>query len=457
LNCGEKPALLKGKLVNVTVEHLAPCRKLLRIEVDPQAVDLEFEKVTKQVLKHASLPGFRAGKAPRAMVEKVYLEHIDTEVRKQIIGQAYQEALKEHKLRPVGQPDVEEIQFGRGIACQFAVTIDTAPEFELPEYRGLPVRIVSSTVTDQDMEKAMEVLRQQRGSYTDMDRAAVQGDFLVVNYNGFCEGKPIAEIAPAAQGLSERKNFWIHLAEEGFLPGFIEQLVGVKAGEKRKVNVKFDAGFAETALANKDGEFEVEVLKVKEHQLPEINVEFAKSYGAADVEALRVGVRHDLEVELKNKVSNEIANQIVKALLERITCDLPESAVTAETRNVVYDVVKRNKERGITKEAIDEKKEEIYSFANSNAKDRVKTHFILNRIAENEKIRPSREEIAQRITQMAAHYQIPLPKLVRQLEENKGISEIAERIMIEKVIDFLKLHAKIEEVAAEIAAPAGNA
>jgi trigger factor len=436
--------------VNVTVEHLAACRKLLRIEVDSQSVDADYEKVTSQIQKQAVLPGFRAGKAPRAMVVKAYTQQIDAEVRKQVFSKAYHQAVKDQNLKPVGQPDVEEIQFGRGTTCQFAITMDTAPEFDLPNYKGLPVRIVTSVVTDKDMERAMDILRQQRVGYKDVVRPASKGDFLVVNFKGTCQGQALSELAPTAQALSERTNYWIHLEDNSFLPEFVEQLPGASAGERRQITVRFPDNFTESGLAGKECLYDVEVLQVKEAVMPEVNDEFAKTYGANDVEALRAGVKRDLEAEMKNKMRNEITNQIVKALLDQITCELPESTVTAETRNVVYDLVRQNKDRGVSKEAIDEKKDQIYSFANNSAKDRVKAHFILDRIAEKENIKASKEEILQRLAQMSAHYQIPLAKFVRQLEERDGISEIADRIIKEKVIDFLKLHAKIEELPAEV-------
>jgi len=433
--------------VNVTVENLAPCRKLLRVEVDSQAVESEFEKMTSEVQHHAALPGFRTGKVPRSMVEKVYAQKIADEVKRKMIGDAYRQAIQEQKLDVVGYPDIEEIQFGRGQALQFAATVETAPDFTLPEYKGLQIKVAAAAVTEDDMARAMEILRAQRATYLDVDRPAKSGDFVVVNYTGTCEGKPISEIAPSAQGLAERKNFWLSLDEkETFIPGFTQQLMEVKSGDRRTVALTFPQDFAQSELAGKEGRFEVEVLQVKDRVLPELNEELAKAYGAENLEKLREGVRRDLEAELRAKRNSEIRKQILRQLLDGITCDLPESVVNAETRNVVFDLVRQNRERGVTKEIIEEQKEQIYSFANNNAKERVKVAFLLSKIAEKENIRASREEIGRYITLLAQQYQIPVAKFVRQLEERNGIAEIQERIINEKVFDFLELNAVIEEV-----------
>ena len=251
-------------IVNVTVENLAPCKKLLRVEVDVKAVDEAFDATTKEFQKQASLPGFRPGKAPRAMVLKKYEADIKDEVKRKLIGDAYRKALDEKKIEVVGHPDIEEIQFGPGQALQFAATIETAPEFQLPEYKGLPAKREAKSVTDADVERAMKLLAQQHVKFETVARELRLGDIAVVNYTGTCDGKPIIEVAPTAKGLAEQKNFWVDIGPETFLPGFADQLIGAKAGDQRTVNTDFPADFATRELAGKKGVFNVELVEVKE-------------------------------------------------------------------------------------------------------------------------------------------------------------------------------------------------
>jgi len=195
------------------------------------------------------------------------------------------------------------------------------------------------------------------------------------------------------------------------------------------------------------------VVEVKERVLPALDDAFAKSYGAEDIEKLRAGVRRDLGNELTYKQNKTVRNQLVRALLDRVNFELPETAVAKETRNVVYDIVQENAKRGITREVIEQQKEQIYSAATQGAKERVKVAFLMQKIAEKEDIKVSQEEIAQRIHHLAGMYQIPADKFAKDLQKRNGLIEIYDQIMNEKVIDFLQQNAKFEEVQA---APPGS-
>lgn len=434
--------------MNVSVENLAACKKLIRVEVDAQTVDTTFDTVTRDFQRHAQLPGFRPGKAPRTMVENAFGPRIEQEVKRKLIGESYRKALDQEKLDAVTQPDIKEIQFGRGKALQFAATVEIAPAFELPDYKGLSVKAPPATVTDADVDAALNVLREQRATFTDVAREAREGDFVVVNYTGTCEGRPITDLAPTARGLTEQKGFWVHATPEAFIPGFGPQLVGAKAGDKRKVDVDFPADFVTPQLAGKKGAYEVEIVQVKEKALPELNDEFAKSFSAENLEKLREGVRNDLEADRRFKRSREIRNQLVGALLQAVKADLPESMVQAETRNVIRNIVRDSQQRGVSRESIEQQKNEIYTVASNSAKDRVKAGFILGRIADKENIKVTQEEIANRVMVLAHQLEMRPEKLAKELRERDGFTEIHEQIMISKVLDFLEEHAKVEDLPA---------
>jgi trigger factor len=419
----------------------------MRVEVDAPTVESAFESVITEFQRDARLPGFRQGKVPRERLAKAFAKEIEQEARKRLLGDTFRKALKEQKLHVVGRPDIEEIQFARGTPLQYAATMETAPDFELPEYKGVRVKVPNRVVTQGDLEKALIVLREQKATYHDVTRPAANGDFVVINYQGSCEGKSIMELAPTARSLTEHKNYWLRLEAGSFLPGFAEQLIGVAPGDQRTVTIDFPPNFMEASLAGKKGVYQVEVLHVKERHLPELNEEFAKSYGAESLEKLREGVRADLQKELHLKQSSSIRQQIMRTLLDRITCELPESVVQAETKNVVYDLVRENQKRGVPKEAIDGQKDQIYSYANNQAKERVKIAFLVGRIAAKENIQASEEEVGNRILQLAQQYQMKPEKLVKQLKERDGLAEIEEQIISAKVKDFLQLHAQIEEDA----------
>jgi trigger factor len=443
--------------VNVTIENLAPCKKLMRVELDAKEVDDAFETMIKDFQRTAQLPGFRPGKAPRHMIVRRYEKDIQDEVKKKLIPDSYRKAVKDKNLDVLGSPDIEEIQFGKGQPLHFAATFETAPDFQLPEYKGLPATRETAQVTDTDVEKATTLLRERQVSFQTVDHPAASGEIAVVNYTGTTDGKPITEIAPTAKGLTEQKNFWVNIEPNSFIPGFADQLIGAKAGDKRTVNVDFPADFVTPQLAGKKGVYEVEVVEIKQKVLPPLDDAFAKSYGADNLEKLTAGVRTDLENELTHKQNKSIRNQLVEELLRRVSFDLPESAVATETRNVVYNIVHENQQRGIGREAIEHEKEAIYSAAAGTAKTRVKASFLFQKIAEKEAIKVSQNEVLARIQTMAEMYQVPPEKFIKDLQQRNGIVEIYDQLASQKVLDFLQQHAAVAEVPAKPAEAANPA
>jgi len=421
----------------------------MRIEVDAKAVDEVFDSVTKDFQKQAALPGFRPGKAPRDMVLKKYNAEITDEAKRKLIGDNYRKAVDEKKLNVIGYPDIEEIAFGRGQNMQFAATVETAPEFELPDYKGLPAKREEKSVTDEDVERALKMLAEQHTKFETVARELRMGDIAVVNYNGTCDGKPITDTAPTARGLTEKKNFWLDIEPHAFIEGFAQQIAGAKAGDKRTVNVDFPADFVTKELQGKKGIFEVEILEVKEKILPPVDEELAKKYGAENLEKLRAGVRRDLENELKHSQSNAVRSQIVRALLDRVQFDLPETPVANTTRNVVYDIVRENSRRGVARDVIEKQKDEIYTAAAANAKEQVKLAFMVQKIVDKEKISVSQEDVLRRAQTLAATYQIPLDKFIKDLQKRNGIQELYDQVAHEKVMEFLENNAKIETAPAK--------
>jgi trigger factor len=432
--------------VNVTVENLAPCKKLLRVEVDLEAVDRAYQAMERDFQKQARLPGFRPGKAPRHLILKSFSTQLDDEVRRKLVSESFHDAVQEQKLRVMGKPTLDVVQFARGQALQYTATVETAPDIELPEYKGLPVRREARLVTSEDVERAIEVLRDQQSSYVDVERPVQSGDFIVVHYQGTCDGQPITEIAPTARGLTEKKDFWLHVTEGSFIPGFTEQLIGAQAGEKRTVTVQFPADFVAPQLSGRTGVYEVEVVHVKEKHVPELNEDLAKGYGAESVEHLREGVRRDLENELNFKIKRDTRDQIIRELLNRVHCELPTSIVEQETRNVVYDIVRENQQRGVAREAIDQQKDQIFAAASHSARERIKASFIFGRIAQQEDITASKEEIARQIIAVAQENQVPPDTLAKQMRDRDALVEVENQIITNKVLDFLEQHAHFEEV-----------
>jgi trigger factor len=419
---------------------------LLKVDVEATAVDAAYETVTSEFQRGVKLPGFRPGKVPRDIITKNFSRDLESEVRRRIINDSYKKALADHKLHVVGAPEIKEGVFSKSQNFTFDITVETAPEFELPEYKGLPAKKEARSVTDEDVQRAFDVLRQRGATFNDVDRPAQTGDIVVVNYTGTSDERPLTDFAPTARGLTEQQNFWMEIKEGSFVPGFTEQLAGATKGEKRTINVTFPQEFVSEQLAGRNAVYQVEVVQVKEKVLPELNDGFAVQWGAENLEKMRQNIRKDLEMELATKQRRSVRSQLVEGLSGRVQCELPESLVAGETRNAVYEIVADNQQRGVSKEVIDEKRDEIYSYANNGAKEKLKIAFLLGRIAEKEKVQVTREEILGRIYQIAQERQVKPDKLIKDLQKNNGINQIHEQILFGKVVDLLEQHAQIEEV-----------
>jgi len=432
--------------VEVTITDLSPCKKQLRIEIDAETVNAKFDAVAKDFRRHAHLPGFRPGKAPLANVMRSYGDKIGEEAKRTLMSDSYAKALKENELRPVIMPEVEELQFGHGKPFQYLATLEVTPAFEMPEYIGIEVEKERRSVNDADIAKALDTLREQRVSYADMDRPVVEDDFIVVNFTGTIDDKPITDLIKVARGLTEQKNFWLHKTQNPLIPGTVEALIGSSKGDKKTVTVTIPDDFVYEEIVGKEAKYEIEVVQVKEKSLPELDDKFAKGFGAESMDKLREGVENDLKNELEYSKKKSIRNQCVDKLLGAVNCDLPETIVNEATRAAVHNIVQQNHQRGVGKEIIEENKDKIYANAKTDAEVRVKANYILSKIAEKEGIKVTDKELSRQVAAMAAQQKVKPQKLAQQLKDNGTIYQVQEEIMNAKVIDLLEEKAKVTEI-----------
>lgn len=432
--------------MEVNITDLSPCKKQLRIEIDAETVNAKFDAVAKDFRRHAHLPGFRQGKAPLANVMRSYGDKIGEEAKRTLMSDSYAKALKENELRPVIMPEVEELQFGHGKPFQYLATLEVTPAFEMPEYIGIEVEKERRSVNDADIAKALDTLREQRVSYADMDRPAVEDDFIVVNFTGTIDDKPITDLIKVARGLTEQKNFWLHKTQNPLIPGTVEALIGSSKGDKKTVTVTIPDDFVYEEIVGKEAKYEIEIVQVKEKSLPELDDKFAKGFGAESMDKLREGVESDLKNELEYSKKKSIRNQCVDKLLGAVNCDLPETIVNEATRAAVHNIVQQNHQRGVGKEIIEENKDKIYANAKTDAEVRVKANYILSKIAEKEGIKVTDQELSRQVAAMAAQQKVKPQKLAQQLKDNGTIYQVQEEIMNAKVIDLLEEKAKVTEI-----------
>ncbi|MEY2550161.1 MAG: trigger factor [Verrucomicrobiota bacterium] len=443
--------------MKVDVETQPPGMATLRIELAPEVVRKEWDAIAKNYSRYARIPGYRPGKAPKEVIERKFRKEIQDELTKALVSKSYHEAIAEKQLRVVSLTDLGDVEFGNDRSMRFRATVVTAPEFELPDYKNIPVELPPTTVNEADVDTAIERLRDQVADFVDVaDRDLAMGDYAVLDFTGAIDGVPISDIVPeASKNLHGGKKFWLHLAPENFLPKFCEQIVGMKAGETRSVQVEFPADFPVTELGEKKADYAVTLNEIKEKVLPAIDDAFAaKIMPEKTLADLRHTIEHNLEHEKEHEVDRVKEQQIVKFLHERISFDLPPPLLKNETRRALNELVHRNRERGVPDELLKGKEKELIEGAGSLAAHRLKTNFILHRIAEAEKFEVSREELEEAIRAQAAHYNVSVDKMRKELEENDRINGLGEEILLGKTLDFLKVNVSVEPTSAEAAGSA---
>lgn len=431
--------------MKIRVETTAPCRRQVHVEVPADQVTKEFAQTVEAYAGAARIPGFRPGRAPKDLVKRRFAKDIREEVKNRLVPQGYQEAVKTEKLQAVSVLDVKENELADGAPFSFSITLDVAPDFELPAYKGLALEGKKVEVTDADIDEVLKTLREQNARYEDIPARAVQtGDMVQVDFEGTCEGKAFSELSAKAASLGAAKDFWIISdTENEFLPGFAAGIAGSTPGEERDVTVTFPAGFIEPSVAGKTAQYHVKIKALREKRLPEIDAEFVKSLGVESIDNLRQRIREDLQQVRGDNERARLEGEIVRQLLQATKLDIPDSLLQDETQQAVYDLVRSNTNRGVGKDEIETNKEKIIETASQSAAERIKVRYILRRIADAEKIVATENEIGERIVQMAQRYRTTPDRLQKDLEENNAIGRVADEVRLIKTVSWLREQAAV--------------
>lgn len=432
--------------MNVTIEEVSPTRKTLVVSVPVEEIAVEEKAILGEFAQSVRLPGFRPGKAPADMVRRRYAREIGEELQRKVASHAYEYAVKESKLNVFAAVGVDGATVAAGQPAQLKITVDVQPEFALPEYKGLPITIPASAVTDTDVEAAITELRQQRADYVVVDRAAATGDFVRLNYTGTLAGKPIAEIAPDRTIYGTQHGTWEE-AGSTTAPGVravVDGIVGLKAGDKKDVTHSFPADSDVPALAGQTATYALEILEVRQKLPAALDDAFLKSIQCENVEQLRARVRDDLQSRKEQEALAASREQIVKALTAGVDFPLPESALEGETQNLLRDFMERQMRAGATEEEFEKRKDELFTSARQAAVGRVKLMMILLKIAEQEAIKVDNDDLNRRIMQESIMTRQRPEQIVKRLQEDRALlAQLQRAILHAKTLDFVVQQAKV--------------
>ena len=423
----------------------ATCRRELELEIPAEEVTKKIESVAKEFARVANVPGFRRGKAPISLIRRKFADDIKGEVLQSLVPERVEKAVAEQKLTPVSQPQVDKLDFNEGQPLKFRAVFEVLPEFELGNYKGLEFDMPTMDVTDEDMAKALEEMRERAAAFAPVEGRAIQdGDFAQVKLLGTPEGggDPL-----------QADSVLCHIGAEETMEPFNANLKGASAGEHRNFDVDYPADYPDPKLAGKKYHYAVEVLGIKTKKLPELNDEFAKDVSdAATLDELKKKVREGLGQQRDHKHKELLHEKVLAEIVKRHEFPVPEALVEHQMDVRLERVVRSLATQGVDPRAVNVDWVTLRRRQEERAKDDVKAELIIDRIATAENIDATDEEVTHELEHMASHAGESAEALRARLTKQGTLDRMKAKLRSDKTLDWLAQNAKIKTVAAANAA-----
>lgn len=429
----------KAHPVKVETKDISETRKQIVVAFEAADVDRELANATSEFVQHVRVPGFRPGRVPIALIRKRYEKDLLEELKKTVVSRAYREGLQQAKLDVVDVVDFPETPIAPGAPAEITITVDIRPAFELPEYKGLPVKALDTAVSEAEVDRLIDDLRRERAEFKTADRAAMAGDYVKFGFEGTVDGRKISELVPDRPIYGAMPSTWEEAgATEGLLPGIGTHLIGMKAGDAKAVDITFPAQFTAPALAGKLGTYQVAVHEVRERVLPEVDAAFLEAQKVKTVEELRNRVRVSIERGKQSEDRMERRRQVVEALSAKAEFPIPESLIANETDSLLRQMIESNIRKGVPQEELESKKDEIYAAARKAAIQRSKLRLLVMRVAEQEKIEVDARDLSHAIYVEASRTNEKPEKLAKELEKDqRRLRALQQSVLFDKALDFL--------------------
>ena len=426
--------------MSVQVEKLEKNMAKLTVEVPAEEVEKALQAAYMKEKNKISIPGFRKGKVPRAMIEKMYGAAVFYEEAANILIQDnYAAAMEESKEDIVSRPTIDVVQIEAGKPFIFTAEVAVRPEVTLGKYKGVQVTKIDTTVTDEEVEAALEKEQQKNSrTVTVTDRPAANGDTAVIDFEGFVDGV-------AFEG-GKGENHPLEIGSHSFIDTFEDQLVGHNTGDEVEVNVTFPEKYQAADLAGKPAVFKVKINEIKTKELPELNDEFASEVSEFDTLAeYKEDLRKHLEVEKENEAKRTKEDEALKKIIDKSTMELPEAMIETQCENMINEFAQRIAQSGLSMEqymqfsgmTIDGLKEQV----RPEAETRIKSSLVLEQIAKEENIEVSEDEINAEVEKMAAQYGMEADKLKEYLGDAEKES-IKRDLAVTKAVDLIMENVK---------------
>jgi trigger factor len=422
----------------------ATCRREIELEIPADKVQKAADKITRDIIKVARIPGFRPGKAPMTLVRRRFADDIQGEVVQSLVPEALEKALGEKNLIPVTRPEVDKVEFKDGEPLKFRAVFEVLPEFELGDYKNLTVQVDEIAAGDAEVDKAVEEMRDRAATFVPVEgRTAKDGDSVLIKLKGMPTegGEPV-----------EADNVMVPLGAEETLASFTENLRGANAGETRTFQAKYPDDYPDTKLAGKTYDFTVEVQAIKEKKLPELNDDFVKEAAGENAELktldeLRKKIRESIEASRDHQQKTQAQDRILEQLTKAHDFPVPEALIEGQMDTRLERMVRTFAAQGIDPRGMNVDWAGIRGKQRDRAITDVKAELILDRVATAEKIDATDEEVEKEIEHLAEHRGESATALRARLTKEGTLDTMKSKLRSNKTIDWLYSNARIEKTA----------
>ena len=425
--------------MSLKVEKLENSMAKLTIEVSAEELDKAIEKAYQKNKSKIAIPGFRKGKAPRAIIEKMYGKEVFYEdAANEIIPEAYDKAYDECEEDIVSAPEVDVVQLEAGKPFIFTATVALKPEIKLGKYKGVKVSKADTTVSDDEVMAVIEKERENSARSISVDRPVQAKDEIILDFEGFVDG--------VAFNGGKGENYPLTIGSGSFIPGFEDQLIGAEVGKEVTVKVKFPEDYHADDLKGKDAEFKCTVKEVKEKELPELDDEFAAEVSEYDTfdeyKAATIKSLQDKKVEeAKNKKEDEAIEAVIKAS----EIEIPAAMLDTKKRQMVQDFAQNMRQQGLTLEQYFQftglTAEKMLEQVEPQAKKSIESRLVLENIVKAEKIEASEEDFENELKRIAEAYKMEIDKVKEMIDDNAK-KQILEDLAVQKAVEFVVSNAK---------------
>lgn len=416
-------------MADIKIEDISSVKKKLSITIPVDEVTKVTDEKFTEIGKDARIEGFRKGKVPENILRQKFAKEVRGEVVNALVQSSYEDALKSNDLYPVGQPEVDLKEFTDGEPLTFTATVEIKPKVEVSGYKELSLKAQSTDPTDDDIKEALEHMQKTHSELKEVDRAAKNGDTVILDFDGYIDGEPL-------EG-GKADNFTLELGSSSFIPGFEEDLVGLKKGDEKELNLKFPDEYQAKEIAGKPVLFKVKIHEVKEKILPKLDDEFAKDVEADSLDDLKEKMAKEIKSGKKRGEMSRLRKESIDKLIESNEFEVPDSMVQGYLQQIIQQVIQNSQYGMGNPEDAGLSADELQAKYRIVATRECKANIIIESIVKQEKVDVPEEEVTKALTEAATSQGKTLEQFRGELEKQGYMDYFVDGLVKDKVFDMI--------------------